>query len=217
MYSQNSSSEQWPCGTLLLLAAAKSLQSCPINGTLCDPTNGSPPGSPVPGILQARTLEWAAISFSNAWKWKVKVKSLSRVQLFETPWTAAHQAPLPMGFSRQECWSGLPLPSPLQYPKDPQISKKDSITSSVFFPGQERGPAHFQSTFDKEKTKNVSAHCARKTNSSVMPWYSYRKIMVYCILINAWTLYLERSGQALIHKDSIVFFLTYSLIRWVNI
>ena len=71
-------------------AAAKSLQSCP---TLCDPTDGSPPGFPVPGVLQARTLEWVAISFSNAWKWKVKVKSLSRVQLFETPWTAAHQAP----------------------------------------------------------------------------------------------------------------------------
>ena len=68
-------------------AAAKLLQSCP---TLCDPIDGSPPGSPVPGILQAIALEWVAISFSNAWKWKVKVKSLSRVQLFETPWTAAH-------------------------------------------------------------------------------------------------------------------------------
>ena len=64
-------------------------------------------------ILQARTLEWAAISFSNAWKWKVKVKSLSHVRLFVTPWTAAHQAPLPMEFSRQEYWSGLPLPSPI--------------------------------------------------------------------------------------------------------
>ena len=67
--------------------------------------DGSPPGSPVPGILQARTLEWVAISFSKAWKWKVKVKSLSRVRLFATPWTAAYQAPLPMGFSRQEYWS----------------------------------------------------------------------------------------------------------------
>ena len=91
-------------------AAAKSLQSCP---TLCDPIDGSPPGSPVPGILQARTLEWFAISFSSAWKWKVKVKSLSRVRLFATPWTAAHQAPPSMGFSRQECWSGVPLPSPV--------------------------------------------------------------------------------------------------------
>ena len=91
-------------------AAAKSLQSCP---TLCDPGDSSPPGSTVPGILQARTLEWVAISFSNAWKWKVKVKPLSRVRLFATPWTAAYQAPPSMGFSRQEYWSGLPLPSPL--------------------------------------------------------------------------------------------------------
>ena len=90
--------------------AAKSLQSCP---TLCDPIDGSPPGSPVPGILQARTLEWVAISFSNAWKWKVKVKSLSRVRPSVTPWTAAFQAPLSMAFSRQEYWSGVPLPSPL--------------------------------------------------------------------------------------------------------
>ena len=90
-------------------AAAKSLQSCP---TLCDPTDGSPPGSPVPGILQARTLKWVAISFSNAWKWKVKVKSLSRVRLLAAPWTAAYQAPPSVGFSRQEYWSGVPLPSP---------------------------------------------------------------------------------------------------------
>ena len=89
-------------------AAAKSLQSCP---TLLDPIDGSPPGSPVPGILQARTLEWVAISFSNAWKWKVKVKSLSQVRLLATPWTAAYQAPPFMGFSRQEYWSGVPLPS----------------------------------------------------------------------------------------------------------
>ena len=78
---------------------------------VCDPTDGSPPGSTIPGVFQARTLEWVAISFSNAWKWKVKVKSLSRVQLLATPWTAAYQAPPSMGFSRQEYWSGLPLPS----------------------------------------------------------------------------------------------------------
>ena len=93
----------------LAAAAAKSLQSCP---TLCNPIDGSPPGSPVPGILQARTLEWVAISFSKAWKWKAKVKSLSRLRLFTTPWTAAHQASPSMGFSRQEYWSGVPLPSP---------------------------------------------------------------------------------------------------------
>ena len=87
--------------------SAKSVQLCP---TLCDPIDRSPPGSPVPGILQARTLEWVAISFSNAWKWKVKVKSLSRVQPSATPWTAAYQAPPSMGFSRQKYWSGVPLP-----------------------------------------------------------------------------------------------------------
>ena len=90
-------------------AAAKSLQSCP---TLCDPIDGSPPASPIPGILQARTLEWVAISFSNAWKWKAKVKSLSHIQLLATPWMAAYQAPPSMGFSRQEYWSGVPLSSP---------------------------------------------------------------------------------------------------------
>ena len=99
-------------------SAAKSLQPCL---TLWDPIDGSPPGSPIPGILQARTLEWVAISFSNAWKWKVKVKSLSCVRFLVTPWTAAYQVPPTMGFSRQEYWSGLPLPSlegkvyPLQY------------------------------------------------------------------------------------------------------
>ena len=89
-------------------AAAKSLQSCP---TLCDPRDGSPPGSSVPGILQARILEWVAISFSSAWKWKVKGKSLSHARLLATPWAEACQAPPSMGFSRQKYWSGLPLPS----------------------------------------------------------------------------------------------------------
>ena len=101
-------------------AAAKSFQSCPI---LCDPIDSSPPGSPVPRILHARTLEWVAISFSNAWKWKVKVKSLSRVQLLATPWTATYRAPLSMGFSRQEYWSGVPLPSPIWKHERPQIAK----------------------------------------------------------------------------------------------
>ena len=96
-------------GILSSAAAAKLLQLCL---TLCDPIDGSPPCSPIPGILQARTLEWVAISFSNAWKWKVKGKSLSRVLLFVTPWTTAYQAPLSMGFSRQEYWNGVPSPSP---------------------------------------------------------------------------------------------------------
>jgi len=105
---------QVPPWVAVSMSAAKSLQSCP---TLCDPIDVSPPGSPVPGILQARSLEWVAISFSNAWKWKVKVKSLSRVWLSATPWTAAYQAPPSMGFSRQEYWSGVPLPSPVSMSK----------------------------------------------------------------------------------------------------
>ena len=94
---------------LTAAAAAKSLQSCL---TLCDPIDGSPPGSLVPVFLQARILEWVAISFSNAWKWKVKGKLLSHVWASAIPWTAAYQAPLSMGFSRQEYWSRVPLPSP---------------------------------------------------------------------------------------------------------
>ena len=109
----------WPtCSMVLFLcvihthtyaAAAKSRQSCP---TLYIPIDGSPTGSSVPGILQARILEWVAISFSSALKWKVKVKSLSHIRLFATPWTVAYQTPLSMGFSRQEYWSGVPFPSP---------------------------------------------------------------------------------------------------------
>ena len=140
-------------------AAAKLLQSCP---TLCDPIDGGPPGSPVPGILQARTLEWVAISFSNAWKWKVKVKSLSRAWLLATPWTAAHQAPSSMGFSRQEygvgchcllrscvllfCnstvprqefWSGLPFPSSGDLP-DPGIEPVSPALTGGFFTTEPR-------------------------------------------------------------------------------
>ena len=97
---RNQMSQGWGC-VHAITATAKSLQSCP---TLCNA---------IPGILQARTLEWVAISFSNAWKWKLKVKSLSHVQLLATPWTAAYQAPLSMGFSRQEYWSGVSLSMPL--------------------------------------------------------------------------------------------------------
>ena len=92
--------------------AAKSFQSCL---SLCDPIDSSTPGSLAPGILQARTLESGAISFSNAWKWKVKVKSLSRVRLLATPWTATYQVPPSMRFSRQEYWSGVPLPSLIRH------------------------------------------------------------------------------------------------------
>ena len=99
-------------------AAAKSLQSCL---TLCNPIDGSPLGSTVPGILQATILEWVAISFSNAWKWNVKVKSLSRAQLLATPWTTAHQAPPSMGFSRQEYRNGVQLPSPMSITTSSQL------------------------------------------------------------------------------------------------
>ena len=105
------------------LCYAKSLQSYP---TLCDPIDSSPPGSPIPGILQARTLELVAISFSNAWKWKVKGKSLSRVWLLATPWTAAYQALPSMGFSRQEYWSGVPLPSLSRLPTKKQIANNNN-------------------------------------------------------------------------------------------
>ena len=92
----------------------KLLQSCL---TFCHPMDCSPPGSSVHGFLQARILEWISISFSNAWKWKVKVKLLSSVQLLVTRWTVAYQAPPSTGFSRQEYWSGLPLPSPVELHK----------------------------------------------------------------------------------------------------
>ena len=111
----------------LTAAAAKSLQSCP---TLCDPIDSNPLGSSVPGILQARTLEWVAIYFSTAWRWKVKGKSLSRAWLLAIPWTVAHQAPLSMGFSRREYWGGVPLPSPIF---NRRRLKKDVITMTLSF------------------------------------------------------------------------------------
>ena len=114
---------------VIFMVAAKSLQSCP---TLCDAIDSSPPGSLFPGILQARTLEWVAISFSNAWKEKVKVKPLSHVRLFATPWTAAYQAPPSMGFSRQEYWTGVfrTTKNTIIY----QLSKlKMQVSASTFF------------------------------------------------------------------------------------
>ena len=133
----------YPEENMIWKHAAKSLQSCP---TLCDPIDGSPPGSPVLGILQAITLEWVAIFFSNAWKWKVKVKSLSCVWLFATPWTAAYQAPLPMGLSGQEYWSGLPLPSPQEASPALQFQSTSSSVFRHFY-----GPT-FTSVHDYSKT-----------------------------------------------------------------
>ena len=135
-------------------AAAKSLQSC---STLCDPKDGSPPGSPVPGILQARTLEWVAISFSNACKWKVKVKSLSRVRPSATQWTAAYQAPPSMGFSKQEYWSGLPFPSPMH-----ESEKWKGSRSVVSDPQRPHGlqPTRLLHPWDfPGKSTGVGCHC----------------------------------------------------------
>ena len=124
-------------------ASAKSLQSCL---TLCDPMDCSLPGFSVHGILQARTLEWVAISFSNAWKWKVKVKSLSRVRLLATPWTAAYQAPPPMEFSRQEYWWGLPLPS-LKLCATQRDVQMGAAVSSTLSRGHRRTPSTQGSPF----------------------------------------------------------------------
>ena len=132
-------------------------QSCP---TLSDPMDCSPPGSPVPGILQARTLEWVAISFCNAWKWKVKVKSLSRVRLLATPWTVAYQAPPSMGFSRQEYWSGVPLPSlnleirhlnklifKIWYCQEPKrVNKNEALFSHIRLAKIKNGPTAYWHT-----------------------------------------------------------------------
>ena len=148
-------------------APAKSLQLCP---TLCDPIEGSPPGSPVPGILQARTLEWAAISFSNAWKWKVKVKSLSHVRLLAIQWTAAYQAPPSMEFSRQEYWSGLPYPC-------------HSIKRLFFILEIHIGKLLL---WNKEKKLNLfwtSKERVLKLNSTFFSFYRFRELQVITIAL----------------------------------
>ena len=136
-------------------AAAKSLQSCP---ALCDPKDGSPPGCPVPTILQARTLEWVAISFFNAWKWKVKVESLSRVQLLVTSWTAAYQAPLPMGFSRQEYWSGVPSPLS-QKSNAPKFGFWASFNSSLQWQSFSRGSSRLTDWTQVSCLEGRFLHC----------------------------------------------------------
>ena len=129
---------------------------------LCVTPDSSPPGCPVPGILQARTLEWVAISFSSAWKWKVKVKSLSRVRLLAAPWTAAYQAPPSMRFSRQEYWSGVPLPSPQSISRQCQIylvgtncpkrmTADKIIKTAINIPGSRENHKH-----DTKKNRNFS-------------------------------------------------------------
>ena len=148
----------WDWSTNICIATAKSFQSCL---TLGDPIDDSPPGSPVPEILQARTLEWVAISFSNAWKWKVKVKLLSRVWPSATPWTTAYQAPPSMGFSRQEYWSGVPLPSPMH-----ESEKWKWSCSVVSDPQRPHGlqPTRLLHPWDfPGKSTGVGCHCLLPT------------------------------------------------------
>ena len=146
-------------------AAAKSLRSCL---TLCSPIDCSPPASPVPGILQARTVEWVAISFSNAWKWKVKVKSLSRARLLATPWTAGYQAPPSMGFSRQEYWNGVPLPSPLfhlGFPNDSAVKNLPANAGEAgFISGSGRTP-------EKEMATCSSIVAQEIPRTETLVWY----------------------------------------------
>ena len=153
---------QWitllPSAPAAAAAAAKSRQSCQI---LCDPIDGSPPGSPIPGILLVRTLEWVTMSFSNASKWKVKLKSLSRVRLLATPWTAAYQAPPSMGFSRQEYWSRVPLPSP---------------PICTYLPPIQMSPRH-QCTFCFRQILVFLAPTIQETVCSVSSWMSVKNFV----------------------------------------
>ena len=123
--------------------------------------DGSPPGSPIPGILQARTMEWDAISFSNAWKWKVKAKSLSRIRLLATSWTTAYQAPPSMGFSRQEYWSGVPLPSLRTNPREYQIVRT-----------HRREPTWLQDPASPSNTLFRMPHLNNKQNKNTNPTIS---------------------------------------------
>ena len=171
-------------------AAAKSLQLCP---TLCDRIDGLLPGSSVPGILQARTLEWVAISFSKAWKWKAKVKSLSRVWLLAISWTAAYQAPPSMGFSRQEYWSGVPLPSPgrwqtlVQKPALKILLNNASFWSRSYWDGRAGGGIRVSDIF----------HCL--IGSVVTGWCSWHLVLSLKLLSSTWvgTLFLQKNPKAL--------------------
>ena len=152
---------------------------------MCDPIDGSPPGSPISGILQARTLEWVAISFSNAWKWKMKVKLLSRVWLFKAPWTAAYQAPPSTGFSRQEYWSGVPLPSPIILW---DLTKNDITDICCFIP-----PLYLEIIMKRNWIKIMSRRRNQErrsfwflslySHSSVEMTYSYRPSRLFELLL----------------------------------
>ena len=177
----------------LAAAAAKSLQSCP---TLCDPIDSSPPGSPIPGILQARTVEWVAISCSNAWKWKLKVKSFSCVRLFATPWTAAYQALPSMGFSRQEYWSGVPLPSLPDRMRDTQnprpgvgaaVSYRHSLSLVyTIHAWQRRGNLNAERTHDFSSQSHTTATECLEINSIQLQMSLSRILPLSHILETGW-------------------------------
>ena len=190
--------------TELPVAAAKSLQSCP---TLCDPIDGSPPGSPVPGILQARTLEWVAIAFSNAWKWKGKVKSFSPVWLFATSWTTAYQAPPSLGFSRQEYWSGVPFPSPGDLPY-PGIEPGSPALQTDALPPEPPGKPDFQ-----DMATNTFPTSRLRTAPEVTKIFAKLFILVsQCPPTNSHSEILNRSHQSCQTCNCFIYtqgFLTY--------
>ena len=162
-------------------ATAKLLQSCL---ALCDPIDGSPPASPVPGILQSRTLEWGAISFSNAWKWKVKVKSLSRVQLFANPCTAAYQAPPSTGFPRQEYWSGLPLPSPTLMAKPDKNTIRKLQTNISYQHWCKKSSKKYTSNWIQWHIKRIIHHDQVGFVPGMQEWFNIHKLINVIHYIN---------------------------------
>ena len=171
-------------------AAAKSLQSCP---TLCDPIDRSRLGSPVPGILQARTLEWVAISFSSAWKWKVKVKSINRVWLFKTPWTAAPQAPPSMGVSRQEYWSGVPSPATWHH---------TSILTNTPHPSPDTPPYCLQCPFTTCNSSIICVYMRAGTCSVLFTAVTPASAVVFLFLSrNSWNFYVFLNSEKSIWEN----------------
>ena len=193
------------------IAAAKSLQSCP---TLCNPIDCSPLGSPIPGILQARTLEWVAISFSNTWKWKVKMKSLSCVRLLATPWTAAYQAPPSMGFSRQEYWSGALyyMPTDIIIFSHPRILQVWELLWSPFCIQENanfKRLKNFQGhTSQKWCTQNLNSHSAVLDSKFFEPCYSVCSETPSSSHCSPWT--LPSTSVSFFCLPSVSFLLTLS-------
>ena len=128
---------------------------------LCNPIDGSPPGSSLPGILQARILEWVAISFSNACRHAKSLQSW----LCATPWTAAHQAPLAIGFSREEYWSGLPFPSPRD-----SVGLIYSFNRQAWFHGANLAPHTLLGRGTSTESHSMSSFSGGEKHTDVTPW-----------------------------------------------